>query len=87
MNLYNLVVTPSRLKPPVENEACRVTSPGGRMTEAVEPPKPINLLKSDYKLVGKLGSGGFSFVYSVESVDTGIMCAAKFQVHFCCFVG
>ena len=50
------------------------------MAEAVMPPKPINLLKSEYKLVGKLGSGGFSFVYLVESLDSGQMCAAKFQV-------
>ena len=46
----------------------------------MSPPKPINLLKNEYKLVGKLGTGGFSLVYSVESVETGVMCAAKFQV-------
>ena len=50
------------------------------MTEEVLLPKPINLLRTEYKLMGKLGTGGFSLVYSVESVDTGLMCAAKFQV-------
>ena len=43
--------------------------------------KPINLLKSEYKLLGKIGSGGFSFVYLVESIEnSGELCAAKFQV-------
>ena len=42
--------------------------------------KPINLLKSEYKLLGKIGSGGFSFVYLVERLSNGEMCAAKFQV-------
>ena len=57
-------------------------SPERRITEGMLPlpPKPINLLKCEYKLVGKLGTGGFSLVYSMESVDSGRMCAAKFQV-------
>ena len=43
--------------------------------------KPINLLKSEYKLLGKIGSGGFSLVYLVESLlNNGRLCAAKFQV-------
>ena len=43
--------------------------------------KPINLLKSEYKLLGKIGSGGFSFVYLVEDIaKPGDLCAAKFQV-------
>ena len=43
--------------------------------------KPINLLKSEYKLLGKIGSGGFSFVYLVESIkNSGELFAAKFQV-------
>ena len=43
--------------------------------------KPINLLKAEYKLLGKIGSGGFSFVYLVETIaKTGALCAAKFQV-------
>ena len=40
-------------------------------------PKPINLLKSEYKLLGKIGSGGFSFVYLVESISSGVLRAAK----------
>ena len=45
--------------------------------------KPINMLKSEFKLLGKLGSGGFSNVYLVESLEKkGEMFAAKFQVFF-----
>ena len=40
-------------------------------------PKPINLLKTEYKLLGKIGSGGFSFVYLVESISNGVLRAAK----------
>ena len=50
------------------------------MTVSNKEAKPINLLKSEYKLLGKIGSGGFSFVYLVESLSNGEMCAAKFQV-------
>ena len=43
--------------------------------------KPINDLKTEFKLLGKLGSGGFSNVYLVQSLDErGGMYAAKFQV-------
>ena len=42
-----------------------------------ESPKPINLLKTEYKLLGKIGSGGFSFVYLVESTKSGVLRAAK----------
>ena len=50
------------------------------MTVSNKEAKPINLLKSEYKLLGKIGSGGFSFVYLVERLSNGEMCAAKFQV-------
>ena len=40
-------------------------------------PKAINLLKTEYKLLGKIGSGGFSFVYLVESINSGVVRAAK----------
>ena len=43
--------------------------------------KPINMLKTEFKLLGKLGSGGFSSVYLVESLNVDKkLYAAKFQV-------
>ena len=34
--------------------------------------KPITLLKSEYKLMGRLGSGGFSLVYLVQVSYLGL---------------
>ena len=41
--------------------------------------KPVTLLKDEYKLVKKLGSGGFASVFLVSNQSDGRFYAAKYQ--------
>ena len=41
--------------------------------------KPVTLLKEEYKLVKKLGSGGFASVFLVSNQADGRLFAAKYQ--------
>ena len=41
--------------------------------------KPVNLLKEEYRLVKKLGSGGFASVFLISNQADGKFYAAKYQ--------
>ena len=41
--------------------------------------KPVTILKDEYKMVKKLGSGGFASVFLVSNQSDGIFYAAKYQ--------